>query len=493
VPLARGGVLTGTILDDTQEPAIGVPVRVYRRVWRSGERAFQPAGTGMTDDRGVYRISALTPGDYLVSVTPAGVEVSDFAREGTSYREVVAALQSTGSANTEFRTMRRDPDDPAQSEGTPASGFATVYYPNAMRASEAVSLPVAAGEEHAGVDFQLRRLPIAGLTGTLVGPDGPAAGAMVQLVDHAQVPGVGVRTTRTGADGRFSFGAVPAGQYSLIARATARGARPLEASAREAAEFLASARDNAQAASIAAALAGAAPLWATVDVLAEDGKPADVQMTLQPGLSISGRVAFEGGNGPPSNLTRMSLTVMPVGVQRTKDAHEPPPAAVDAAGRFTIRGVVPGRYTIAVAAGAPDGFVLRSAIFEGRDVVDIPFEIGSLDQASGVIVTFTTRVSSLGGAVQDASGQPAFGTTVIAFPNDELLWTPVTRRIQAVRAGSEGRYVFRNIPPGDYRLAVVAEVEPGQWFNPEFLRGLSGSVTVTITEGGTHSQELRVK
>ena len=53
--------------------------------------------------------------------------------------------------------------------------------------------------------------------------------------------------------------------------------------------------------------------------------------------------------------------------------------------------------------------------------------------------------------------------------------------------------MIRNLPPGEYRLATVADVEPGQWFDPEYLRGLSGSVIVTVTEGGTHTVELRVK
>lgn len=494
VPLARGGVLTGTVLDDAREPAVGVPVRVYRRVWRSGERAFQPAGTAMTDDRGMYRIAALIPGDYLVSATPAGVEVGDFAREGMAYRDVVVSLQSTGGANTEFSAVRLERDGPATSPSTPATGFATVYHPNAMRFSEALSVPVAAGEERAGVDIQLQTGPMARFSGNVIGPDGPASGATVQLIDPAQVPGVGVRTTRAGADGRFSFAAVPAGPYLLAARASPRGARPLEASAREAAEFLAKARDDAQAASIASALASAAQLWAIAEVRADGRDQSQIQLVLHPGLSISGRVVFEGANAPPPNLTRMSLTVTPVGLPRmTGDVHAPPPAAVDAAGRFAIRGVMPGRYTIAVAGGALDGFVLRSAVFGGQDVLDVPFELTGQDHPSGGVVTFTTLVTSLGGVVHDASGQPAIGVTVIAFPADERLWTPGTRRIQAVRPASDGRYMIRNVPPGEYRLATVSDVEPGQWFDPEYLRGLAGSVMVTVMEGGTHTQELRVK
>jgi hypothetical protein len=171
----------------------------------------------------------------------------------------------------------------------------------------------------------------------------------------------------------------------------------------------------------------------------------------------------------------------------------PPPAAVDAAGRFTIRGVMPGRYTIAVAAGAPAGYTMRSAVFGGQDVLDVPFELTGQDQPSGGVVTFTTRISELGGMVLDGSDQAATGVTVIAFAVDERFWTPASRRIRAVRPASDGRYVFANLPPGDYRLVAVADVEPGQWFDPAYLRRLGGSVTVTVIDGGTHTHEVRVK
>ena len=45
----------------------------------------------------------------------------------------------------------------------------------------------------------------------------------------------------------------------------------------------------------------------------------------------------------------------------------------------------------------------------------------------------------------------------------------------------------------DHGLAVVSDVEPGQWFDSAFSRSLSGAVTVTVADGGTHTQEVRVK
>ena len=70
VAIAKGGVLTGTIVDDIGEPMFGVPVRAMRYAMRNGERSLVSAGSTTTDDRGIYRIATLVPGDYIVMATP---------------------------------------------------------------------------------------------------------------------------------------------------------------------------------------------------------------------------------------------------------------------------------------------------------------------------------------------------------------------------------------------------------------------------------------
>jgi len=510
--LAKGGVITGTVFDDGGEPAFGTRVRAYKWVMRSGERTLESAGSAMTDDRGVYRIPMLERGEYVLSAVPQGDGHAFDFEEGTfsiaidsgngiSYAKMINAV-----ADVRGKTFVIDSGAAEHAVEAPATGFATIYYPGTTQATAALSVPVAPGEERAGVDFQLQVLPLGKMSGVVMGPDGPAAKAEVRLIDRSAPPGFGGRNTRTDKDGRFEFGAMQPGQYTLFARATPKGGRPLEANAREAAEFLASTAERLKTANkaealelekklaaIAKAMAEAAQLWAMTDVASDGRELAGVQLTLQQGMTISGQVLLEAGSGPPPSLARMSLTVSPVGQPLAGEFIEPPPAAVDANGRFTIRGVMPGRYRIAAAGGVPSGYSIRSALFGGVDVIDVPMELSGNEQPSGGVVTFTARATEVSGVVQNDAHQAAAGVTLIAFAAEERFWVPGARRIAAVRPGSDGKYVIKGLPPGDYRVVAVDDVEPGQWFDPAFLRTLGAFTIVTVTDGAKVAQDIRVR
>jgi hypothetical protein len=92
----------------------------------------------------------------------------------------------------------------------------------------------------------------------------------------------------------------------------------------------------------------------------------------------------------------------------------------------------------------------------------------------------------------DPVGKPAPGYTLILFAADGRFWTPQSRRIQTARPASDGRYAFRSMPAGDYRLIAVEDVEPGQWFDPAFLKELLGaSLTVSLGPGEKRTQDIR--
>jgi hypothetical protein len=82
---------------------------------------------------------------------------------------------------------------------------------------------------------------------------------------------------------------------------------------------------------------------------------------------------------------------------------------------------------------------------------------------------------------------------VIAASADPRFWTPGSRRIGMARPGPNGQYVLRNLPPGDYLLAAIADLEPGGQYDPEFLKTLPGaSVRVSLSEGAKLVQDLRL-
>lgn len=490
LPLARGGVLTGVVLDEVGDPAFGIAVRAYKWVMKSGERTLVETASGVTDDRGIYRIPALLPGDYVAGVLPPAGDLLSIKLNGvTEYVKVLGAIENRFELSETPVVMRTR--DASATAGPPKTGFSRSFYPGVGQAGVATSITLGPGEERSGVDFSLQVVPLARISGTVMSSTGPVSGATVQLMDSSQPPGFGVRTARTGNGGGFVFDSVTPGQYALTTRAAQKGTPQLEGGAREAVEFLAKAADNVKAAQVGNAINAATSLmWAATEIAVDGRDQSDVQLMLQPGATVSGRVVTDTGAEVP--YSRMTVGLTPIGAQKN-ELGVVGPAAVDAAGRFTIKGASPGRYRLTVMGGMPTGHSLASAVFGGQDILDIPLEMTGAPGPGDGLVTLTTKTTELTGTLQDAAGQPASGFTVIVFPSDERFWAPESRRIQGVRPATDGRYQVRNLPPGDYRLVVVSDVEPGRWFDPAFLRQLGGFAMVTLGSGGRVVQDFRVK
>ena len=58
---------------------------------------------------------------------------------------------------------------------------------------------------------------------------------------------------------------------------------------------------------------------------------------------------------------------------------------------------------------------------------------------------------------------------------------------------SIGAFVFRDIPPGNYKLFAWESVESGAWQDPDFMRPFeSRGIPVHIEEGASVSQNISV-
>jgi protocatechuate 3,4-dioxygenase beta subunit len=494
--IPRGGVITGAVLDENGEAIPGTPVRALRYVMQSGQRGLQQGGSGSTDDRGIYRIYGLQPGEYIVAANPrnsaTGTQIDRLRVELQAMESRLEAVARTGGGGigdfspNELATIRAVVQSKMEAAEDP-TGYAPVYYPGTTQPGSAATVNVGVGEEKVGVDFQLQLVPVARVEGVVVNSNGPAPrNVQVSLIStgHA-VPGVGSSSSRADANGRFRFSNIAPGQYMLVARGTlnegrgGRGETPVPAAAGRAAAV--QARANAER------------LWAMLEVGVDGRDLENLVLTLQPGMTISGRVAFEGTSTVPADLTRLRVSAAPADVSGVmREIAASVQGRVDANGRFTLAGIVPGRYRI-TASGA-QGWTHASSMVSGQETLDFPLEVKASQNVSGVMVTFTDQQAELTGTITNDQGQPAPDYTIILYAADREFWSPGSRRIFSQRPGTDGRFTFRNMPAGDYKIAPVLDPEPGTWFDPAFLQQLdSAALRIPVAAGDKKVQNLRIQ
>jgi uncharacterized protein (DUF2141 family) len=461
--MPRGGVITGTVLDHSGQPASNAGVRAMRYAISLGERRLQPYGSASTtDDRGVYRIYGLAAGDYIVG---ASGRAGFFGTQSSELRLM---------PDVDIRQAPAPGQPPPRERGV---AFASTYYPGTTTSSQAGVVTVRAGEERSGVDFALLLVTTARVDGAVSLPEGGTPpDTQITLLASGQTtfPGMpfdGFRTGRVGPGGEFSFSDISPGQYTLLARGT---------------------RTNSQE----GGTPGTPPqmMWAAAEVSVDGENVSSLALALEPGMTIAGQIHFESAaQKPTADMKSIRVSLQPV--QAPGATISPSAATPDASGQFRLSGVTPGRYRLfasAPGAGRPGGWIVKSAVISGQDTLDAPFVLQPNQNVADAVITFTDRLAQLTGSVLNAAGVAATDFTVVIFPTDQALWMPQSRRIQGVRPAADGAYTFRNLPPGDYYVAAIDDVEPGEWFDPAFLqRLLPTAMKVAIADGEQKAQDIR--
>ena len=67
--MIRGGVISGQVFGEDGEPMSNAQIRSLRYTMQGGVKRLQSNGYASTDDRGMYRLFGLQPGDYIVGNT----------------------------------------------------------------------------------------------------------------------------------------------------------------------------------------------------------------------------------------------------------------------------------------------------------------------------------------------------------------------------------------------------------------------------------------
>jgi hypothetical protein len=430
ITLALAGVIAGRVVDDAGEPVSGANVVALQRRTPDGALRGVPSVYARSDDTGAYRLFGLAPGRYFVAASP-----------DESLGRAHDLLDVSGSA------------------------FARTYYPSTPLLSEAQPLDVAVGAE-TFADIALVTTRVTTVSGEVVDVAGrPAMAGMIVLSPKGERADPGAHPSAMGVvrAGAFSVSGVPPGDYELFVQA-----------------FF----DEGELMRMAGS--GSFEDRGFTMPLPVSGAPIEgLRIVVPPSVEVVGRVLFEGDQprSPTINILASRDTGERGGTHTT----------VGADGRFTLR-VRPGAWRI--MPWMPSGWMLKRATFRGR-VVDDPFAAIDIDAEPGarLDLLMTSQVTLVTGTASDADGRPHVDYHAVIFPaqskGKEALVAFGFPRIE--RADAQGRFRVEAVPPGEYLVAAIADYDPQEPLDEEFVEALRPAATpIRLGEGETETVALKL-
>lgn len=455
----KGGAIDGTVFDEANEPLAGVIVSAVRR---DPDGRLLTGPTTRTDDRGSYHLHSLQPGDYVVVVpqlqalTPVSTVDAilsappDQATTPRFFNAGATVPNTSGGVRMGTSIVTTAPPNLAnglppirRSDGTYA--YQTTFHPSVPIATAATVLSIRAGELRSGVAVHLRPVKIAEVSGVLNDASGPVPNFGVHLMPEDTGDGASVlelAVTATDGRGAFSFPAVAAGRYRVLAL---RPSAPPPAVA-------------GQPPPPATRVADQPGVWASQSITVGDTNVGGVTMTLRAGASVTGHVEFRGSLPRPSSNVRVTI-IAARPLFRTGALTQT--VAVDPSGDFAVRGLPPGRYELRVADVPP--WTMQSITSGTHDITEMSFEAGDAD-ITGVMVVMTERLADVTGTVQATSGGVDPSASVYFFPADRARWPDgrlALRTYRTVRTSTTGTFRVPGVQPGEYlAVAVRDELDP---------------------------------
>jgi hypothetical protein len=502
--MLQASVVSGRIITAEGEPAAQATVQAYTYQYSNGQRSLAEVKNVQTNDLGEYRLFWLAPGEYFVSVTnssgdddsPVGVaDVSQGrgARGAGGALRVLTAIADRGGPLVQAFTGSTTPP---------------VFYPGTIDPDGAIPITVSASVEVRGMDFQLRPMRTATVSGRVVAPfplsqnnnatfalrgargaNGPEATPLLQVATApVQLSLNRVGNSRTGlagllnlrgstpvnADGSFEIKGVAPGEYNLAA--TARDGNGQQYTSRTRISV------------------------GTSDV-------ANLTVSVRPGVELHGKIILDGT--PPQQFSMSNLRVSIVAedaalpgvvnwvggaggrgdaIRAFLPAGQSEMAEVAADGSFTLRDVGAMEYRVRVT-GLPQGAYIQAGRIDTADALNAPFTVDN--QGSQLQLQLGFSPGRVSGTISDERGTPASSVQAVLVPDE-------TRRGRsdayfAATTDGNGQYAFTNVPPGRYKLFGWEDIPPGAYQYPDFIRRYEDrGQSVTVNANGAITADTRL-
>jgi hypothetical protein len=139
-------------------------------------------------------------------------------------------------------------------------------------------------------------------------------------------------------------------------------------------------------------------------------------------------------------------------------------ATVGPNGSFTVQGISPDVYTLAVA-GLPENVYIAQVRLGDIDATD-----SYLDLAQGVPgsleIALAAGTAQVSGTINHEQ-KPSPGATVVLVPDGDK--RKLSRFYRTAITDQTGGFTIRNVTPGEYKVFAWDELEEGIYQDPEFL------------------------
>lgn len=419
------GVIAGKVTDNDGEPLQGAQVAIMGYRYRAdGSKSLGTFDGAVTDDRGQYRVFHLKPGRYYVNAWLPPGQVHD------------GMFQSDWLPANAHRT-------------TPQLGYMPVFYPNGADVSQASAVPLAAGAEATGINFQLRAVPVYHIRGRVSGFSKADPRTSVLASPCPAPEGAAEYGAKVQAEGGFDLSGVGAGVYCLT---LTQG-------------------DSTRT------------LYANDTVTLTDRSLDSVTVQGMPAFSVPGTVRVDGA---PIDLSENVVNANPV--SRASGSRN---SALIEDGKFTLLGTVPGVYHVSPNANRLlPNLYLKSMVYGNRDVSD---GVVDLQPGGGVLtLVFGDNAGQLAGTVQDENGEPAAGVEVSVMPADVRLAGRGDLSRWA-RTDASGHFQEGSLAPGDYQIWAWGDSDVPMALSAEFRKEFAGrAASVTLAAGTKATVQVKL-
>lgn len=405
IPARRGGAISGRVVYEDGDAAIGVKVEVLRKVegkfmssipnFLSIAMMGSGGGVFQTDDRGVYRFPGLPPGDYIVKVSEI---VSHSENNERNYYDPFAGVLN-------------------------AKSFLTVFYPDVYDAKSAQLISVAQGQEISEINLTLPSRSLYKIEGkTIARKDGAPVKARISIKRKNQEEIFSIfdefggmrQAASTDETGNWKFKELPKGTYVLTVE-------PINEDGDYSSYRGYSMNANTMSGNTARNTPPKPRLAKRIyEITIEDKDLSEILVDLGYGATVSGTVETENSEQMPASVNVIasrqngevsSSATVYNGLD--EDSSRPQKTVHD----FKIENVVEGKTEFYVSIG-DENFYVKSATLNGTDLLAGSIELKDGESLRNVKIVLSKEVGTLKGLVLDEAKSPVKKAEFTLVPVD---------------------------------------------------------------------------